>query len=143
MNMNEKHNDATRNRPAGERVLDAPMVHVDLPAFIRQIREEETWSKYDRNSITVFKTADMRVVLGGLHAGAGMIPHKAEGMMSIQVLEGELKVNTGDMKTSVKAGQMVVVHKDEMYSITANEESIYLLTMSEVGRADGISSSLH
>ncbi|MES2701474.1 MAG: hypothetical protein V4649_02490 [Bacteroidota bacterium] len=130
--MSQKYNDATRNRPEGERIIDAPTVFADLNSFIRQIRSEDAWSKNDRNSITIFKANDLRVVLGGLHQGAEMLPHKAEGMMSIHVLEGNLEVNTDDLTTNVEKGQLVAIHKDNNYRVVAVEESIYLLTMSNV-----------
>lgn len=134
--MYEKQNDATRNRPDGPRIIDAPSVQIDIPKYIQQIRNEETWSKYDRNSITVFKTDDLRIVVGGLHKDAEMIPHKAEGMMSIQVLEGMLEVKTDELDATLRPGQLVAIHKGSNYRVIASEESIYLLTMSDV-RTDG------
>jgi quercetin dioxygenase-like cupin family protein len=134
--MYEKHNDATRNRPEGPRIIDAPSVVIDLPTFIQQIKNEEAWSKSDRNSITVFKSDDLRIVLGALHKDAEMIPHKAEGMMSIQVLDGILDVTTDEQDATLRKGQMIAIHKGHNYRVVASEESIYLLTMSGV-RSDG------
>lgn len=130
--MNEKYNEATRNRPAGERVIDAPSVFIDLPAYINQIRQEDTWHKSDHNSITVFKTPDMCIVLGGLHKNAELLPHRAEGIMSIQVLEGMLELNTDELATNLKTGQMITIHKGCNYRVVATEESIYLLTITSV-----------
>lgn len=130
--VNEKRNDATRNRPAGDRTIDAPSLVIDLPAYIRQIRQEDAWSKNDRNSITVFKTNDLRIVLGGLHAGAEMLPHKAEGVMSMQVMEGQLEVNTDELSTTLDRGQMITIHKGCNYRVVAVEEAIYLLTLGAV-----------
>ncbi len=130
----EKYNDATLNRPAGERAIDAPSLLIDLPAFIRQIRQEDAWKKNDRNSITVFKTDDLRIVLGGLHEGAEMQPHKAEGITGIQVMEGLLEINTDELSTNLKKGQMVAIHKGCNYRVVAAEETIYLLTISDVGK---------
>jgi quercetin dioxygenase-like cupin family protein len=130
---NEKHNDATYNRPEGERTIDAPSVAIDIPAFVRQIKNEDAWAKNDRNSITVFKTGDLRIVVCGLHQGAELLPHRAEGIMSVQVLEGELQVITDELETSVGIGHMVAIHKGSNYRVVATEESIYLLTMSNVG----------
>jgi quercetin dioxygenase-like cupin family protein len=129
----EKHNDATRNRPTGERVIDAQSVLIDIPAHVAQIRQEDAWIINDRNSITVFKTDDMCIVVGGLHEGAEMPPHKAEGIMSIQVLEGMLEVNTEELTGILKRGQIIAIHKNCSYHFTAIEETIYLLTMSNVG----------
>ena len=131
--MTEKFNEATRNRPQGERVIDADSVYIDLPAFISQIRNEEAWQKNDRNSITVFKTNEMRIVVGGLHTGAEFPPHKAEGMMSIQVIEGVLEVNTDTLSETLRKGQIIAIHKHNNYRIVAAEDSIYLLTITNVG----------
>lgn len=130
--MTEKHNDATLNRPQGARTIDAPGVVIDLQAFIGQIKNEDAWQKNDRNSITVFKTDDMRIVLGGLHKDAELPPHKAEGIMSIQVLEGVLEVNTDELSVSLSTGQMIAIHKGCNYRAIAIAETIYLLTMSNV-----------
>ncbi len=128
----EKHNDATLNRPAGDRVVDAPSVLVDLPRYIRQIKQEDAWTKNDRNSITVFKTRDMAIVLGGLRAGAEMPAHKAEGIMSIQLIHGSLDLNTDELSETMKAGQIAAIHKGCNYRLIAQEESIYLLTICDV-----------
>jgi quercetin dioxygenase-like cupin family protein len=130
--MSNKYNDATRNRPEGERIIDAPTVFADIPAFTAQIKSEEAWHKNDRNSITVFKTDDLRIVLGALHNGAEMTHHKAEGVMSIQVLDGALEIITDDLNTVAEKGQMVAIHKFSTYRIIARKESTYLLTMSNV-----------
>ena len=130
--MTEKRNDATPARPAGDRVIDAPSLIIDLPAFIAQIRQEDTWKKNDRNSITVFKTDDMCIVLGGLHMNAEMRPHKTEGITSIQVLEGMLEINTDELTGILQSGQLVAIHKGRNYRVVAMEESIYLLTISDV-----------
>jgi len=39
--MENKRNEATLNRPEGDRVLDAPYVFVNIPEFIRQLKSEE------------------------------------------------------------------------------------------------------
>jgi quercetin dioxygenase-like cupin family protein len=130
--MTEKHNDATLNRPQGGRTIDAPSLIIDLPAFIRQIKSEEAWQKNDRNSITVFKTNDLRIVLGGLHENAEMLPHKSEGAMSLQVIEGALEINTDELTSTLENGQMIAIHKDRNYRVVAVRESVYLLTITDV-----------
>src|SRR5689334_3008656 len=102
--MIEKHNDATPNRPGGERIIDAPAVMIDIHAFVRQIKTEEAWRKYDRNSITVFKTFGLCIVVGALHKGAEML-HIAEGIMSLQVLEGILDIVTDEISVTLEKGQ--------------------------------------
>ena len=130
--MNEKHNDATHNRPEGERLLNAQSLVIDLPTYVRQIREEEAWQKNDRNSITVFKNEHMTVVLGALHANAELKTHKAEGTMTIQVLEGGLEVSTDELNARLWTGNIIAINKYGTYSVLAIEESLYLLTITAV-----------
>ena len=85
--MDEKFNDATKQRPQGERIMDAALVTIDLRSFIRQIKEEQAWKDSDRNAITVFKTDGMRIVLIALHKDAEMKKHTADGIISVQVME--------------------------------------------------------
>jgi quercetin dioxygenase-like cupin family protein len=126
------HNNATLSRPGGDRIIDAPTLFVDLPAYVQQIKGEEAWEKNDRNSITVFKTDDMRIVLCAIHKNGEMLPHRAEADMALQVLEGTLKVNTDEQKCVLGKGQMMAIHKGCNYHVIAAEESLYLLTLGNV-----------
>jgi hypothetical protein len=82
--MENKFNDATAQRPEGERVIDGALVAIDLPLFMEQIKEEAPWKESDRNAITVFKTNGLRIVLIALHKGAEMNRHTADGIISLQ-----------------------------------------------------------
>ena len=127
--MKQKFNEATPQRPEGDRLLDASMVSIDLPSFIEQIRQEPTWKDSDRNAITVFKTNGMRIVLIALHAGAEMIKHTADGIISIQVLEGKIKLTTDLQSFELGKGQMLALHKRIPHSVLAINETIFLLTL--------------
>lgn len=54
--MENKSNDATPQRPDGERILNAPLVKMNLYEFIEQIKNETTWKDSNRNSVTIFKS---------------------------------------------------------------------------------------
>ena len=127
--MEEKFNRATTQRPQGDRTIDASLVTIDLPSFIKQIKEEKSWSENDRNTITVFKTNGMRIVLIALHEGAEMIKHVAKGLISVQVLEGKLHFNTDEESIELSKGQMLALHEGISHSVLAKEETIFLLTL--------------
>jgi mannose-6-phosphate isomerase class I len=128
--MEEKYNESTINRPEGDRILDAPLVTVDLYKHIEQIKEEETWRKNDRNAITLFKTDDLRIVLIALHASAEVKPATpSEGITSVHVLEGQLHVVIEDQIAELKKGQLVAFHEHLPFKLTATEETTFLLTM--------------
>ena len=127
--MEAKFNEATQQRPEGDRLMDASMVTIDLPAFIKQIKQEAPWKDTDRNAITVFKTNGMRLVLIALHAGAEMKTHTADGIISIQIIDGRMKFNAVNRSAELSKGQMLTLHKDIPHSILAIEETIFLLTL--------------
>lgn len=129
--MEIKHNDATRNRPFGDRPIDAPFVPIDLHGYTQQLMLEEAWQKNDRNAITVFKSDTMTVVLVALHTDTEMKPGNFEGTgtLNLQILEGRLRFVTGHENLEINRGQMIVLHEHIPYSATALEETVCLLTM--------------
>jgi quercetin dioxygenase-like cupin family protein len=127
--MEEKYNDPTPQRPEGGRTLDAPLVTIDLETFTKQIRQESAWETGDRNAITVFKTNGLRIVLIALQAGAEMKTHTAPGIISVQVLEGQITFTTEAETMELSQGKMLALHARIPHSVFAKEESVFLLTL--------------
>lgn len=100
--MKNRHNEATLNRPNGDRDIDSSFVKIDLPFYMKTIKEEEAWHKNDRNAITVFKTDCMCIVLIGMHKDAELTYHVAECVTSVQLIEGNARVQISD-KTQISA----------------------------------------
>ena len=127
--MEVKYNVPTLQRPEGNRPINAALVAIDLPAFVKQIEEEATWKKSYLNAITVFKTNSLRIVLIGLHEGAEMARHTADGTITVQVLEGQLQFNTERQSVELSEGQMLALHERIPHSILAIRGTIFLLTL--------------
>ena len=127
--MEEKSNEATIQRPQGDLIMDAPLVSINLGSFIKQIKAEKAWKDSDRNAITVFKTDRMRIVLIALHKDAEMKKHTADGMISVQVMEGQILFTTEDQSVELGQGEMLALHKNVSHSVLAKEETIFLLTL--------------
>ena len=127
--MEEKYNDSTALRPDGERMIDASLVRIDLPLYMSQIKEEKSWKDGKRNAMTVFKTNGLRIVLIALHEGSEMARHTADGMISVQVLEGQIEFNTDHQSVELDKGQMLALHERVPHSVKAIRETIFLLTL--------------
>ncbi len=128
--MEDKFNESTSQRPEGDRMIDATLVNIDLPSYMAQIKREKPWKDGKRNAITVFKTNSMRIVIIALHEGAEMARHTAEGMISVQVLEGLLQFHTDQQSVELSKGQMLALHECIPHSVKAIRETIFLLTLS-------------
>lgn len=126
--MENKRNDATLNRPEGDRVIDAPYVFINIPDFIRQLKSEEAWQKNDRNAITVFKTDKVRMVVVCLHAKALLKDNLVDGIFSIHVIDGVVRVVSPDGDVDMMANQMITFHQLVDHSVEALMDSVLLLT---------------
>jgi len=102
---------------------------MNLNHYINQIKFEKTWADSDRNSITIFKSTTLRIVLIGLHENVELKPHNANGVLSVQVLHGKIEFTTGPKNTQLKKGYMKALHENITHSIKALTESFFLLTL--------------
>lgn len=127
--MEEKFNESTAQRPDGERMIDAALVSIDLPLYMAQIKEESSWQDGKRNAMTVFKTNGLRIVLIALRQGSEMARHIADGIISVQVLEGKIQFNTDQQSVELGKGQMLALHERIPHSVKALQETIFLLTL--------------
>ena len=127
--MENKSNDATPQRPDDESILNAHLVKMDLDKFIDQLKNETTWTNSDRNSVTIFKSETMRIMLLGLHENAELKPHKANGVISVQVLEGKINFTAEQQSFLIEKGQMLALQENITHSVMALTESFFLLTL--------------
>ena len=133
--MELKRNEATLNRPEGDRVIDAPYVFMDLGQFIKQLKNEETWDKNDRNGITIFKTENLTTVLTCLHKDALIKDNSVDGILQVQVLGGRIRITTADGDIDMEEGKMIVFHPGIRHTIEALKKSSLLLqTINENGK---------
>jgi quercetin dioxygenase-like cupin family protein len=134
--MAEKFNESTRNRPNGSRPLDAPILLMNLPDYVRQIKNEVAWQDSDRNAITLMHNDLLRIVLIALKPGAEMSRHAVEAAISIQVVSGRLWVETEDWSYSADEGDIIALQASIPHYVFAEEESVFLLTLSGNDRGE-------
>ena len=127
--MSEKPEESTQGRLELNRVLDAPLLGVDLNAYLQQIKSEKAWKDSDRNAITVCKTRGMSIVLFALHEGAELKKHTAQGVISVQVLDGKIRFDTDQESLERTKGQMLMLHEKIPHRVLALEEAVFLLTI--------------
>lgn len=126
--MEIKRNEATINRPEGDRVIDAPYVFVDIPSFIDLVKGEKAWEKNDRNAITVFKSDNITMVITALQASAEISNNSVDGFLTIQVLKGDTRIATPDGDINATENQIITFHPGITHSILALSDAILLLT---------------
>lgn len=125
--METKWNDATHNRPAGDRPVDAPYVYADIEQAIEQLKDEEAWQKNDRNGITIFKSEDVTMVVTIMKANAEMPLQTTDGFVILQTINGLVNVVLNNMTEQVGAQQILSLHPGVEYSVIAAKDAAVLI----------------
>lgn len=124
--------DSTHPTPHHQRPHPAPMaspyLEFDLDREIQQLHEENTWSA-GRNSKTLVKYADFRVVLMALKAGVRVEQHQAEGRISVQTIAGHISVRASGRTFDLPTGSLLALDRATVHDVQALEESAILLTI--------------
>ena len=118
-----------RPHPTTERPLDAPLLTFDIPSLMTQIKSEDTWKKGSRNGMTLLKGQGLRVVLVAVRAGTTIPSHRADGPLSLQVVEGTIKFSAASQEVTLGEGQVLTLQAGIPHSVEAIEESAFLLTL--------------
>ena len=110
--------------------LTAPLMDFNLPKEIAQLHAEEAWRRTGRNSKTLVKQPDLRIVLIALQKGLHLEEHSADARLSIYTLSGHVKLQLPEQRVDLQEGQLLVLDRALEHDLEALEESAILLTIS-------------
>jgi quercetin dioxygenase-like cupin family protein len=108
--------------------LESPILSFDLNAEIEQLRSENAWHG-GRNSKTLVKHPDFRVVLTVLKNNARLPEHKAAGRISVQAIAGHIRMHVQDKVIDLPAGHILALERALPHDVEALEDSAFLLTI--------------
>ncbi|MGC1583683.1 MAG: hypothetical protein WA766_19545 [Candidatus Acidiferrales bacterium] len=104
------------------------MLSFDLNAEIEQLRKEDAWQG-GRNSKTLVKHSDFRVVLTVLKSGARLHEHSAAGRISVQTVAGHIRMHIEGKFFDLSAGHLLALERAIVHDVEALEDSAFLLTI--------------
>jgi quercetin dioxygenase-like cupin family protein len=110
--------------------ISAPSMLLDLNQEISGILSEKPWHETGRNSRTIAKYSNFRIVLAALHKGAELEKHQAKGCISIQVLRGRILVRLAEHAIEISKENLLSLDNAIPHAVEALEDSIFLITMS-------------
>ncbi|HTF25774.1 MAG TPA: cupin domain-containing protein [Candidatus Limnocylindria bacterium] len=108
--------------------LGDPMLTFDLNGEIKRLREENSWQG-GRDSKTLVKNEDFRIVLTVLKANALLHEHKATGRISVHVLSGHIQMHVQDKVFDLPTGHLLALDRAVPHDVKALEDSAFLLTI--------------
>ena len=110
--------------------LTAPLMNFNLAEETAQLHEEEAWLRTGRNSKTLVKQPDFRIVLIALQKGGHIEEHSADARISIYTLSGHVKLQLPEQTVDLPGGHLLVLDRTLEHDLEALEESAILLTIS-------------
>ena len=112
------------SRPLMDRVLV-----FNLAEEIEALRSEYQWAENDKNSRTLAKDVDFRVLLSALHTGATLDEQDGDARASIHIVEGRAELDIAGDVASLGSGQLAVVNAGEAWVLRATSDCAVLLTL--------------
>lgn len=110
------------------------LLHVNLDNEIGLLRQEDSWRRgTGRSSKTLAKYPDFRIVLVLMKANSQMKEHHADARISIETLQGRVRLHLRDQTIDMGAGELVCLESGIEHDVEAIEESAFLITVSWPG----------
>lgn len=101
----------------------------DLKTALEELRAEAHPAQGRHRQKTIFHRAPVTQVLFALEAGGELADHAANGLVTIQALEGRLAVQAAGVTHELAEGGLVVLNPGVRHSVRAVTESAMLLTV--------------
>jgi hemerythrin-like domain-containing protein/quercetin dioxygenase-like cupin family protein len=108
--------------------IAGPSLAFDLAAQIQSLRREEGWTS-GRNSKTIVKHPDLRLVLTVMKANTSIHEHSAAGSTSVQTISGHIRMRVAGQEFDLPTGHLLALDAAVPHDVEALEDSAFLLTV--------------
>ena len=117
--------DAARGREHPTARFAAPQHEIDLRAVTGELGG--TAARRGQRQRTLYHHGRLTIALFTFDAGAGLPDHVAAGVVTINVLDGRLRVKSGGVDHDLRAGKILVLAPGVRHDVLAEEASTMLL----------------
>lgn len=107
----------------------APQHQFDLNQVADKLLAEPLQGRRMHRQETLYKHSSATIALFLFEANARLPEHMTEGVVTVQVLQGKLKMNVGDQVHELSAGQLLFMEPSVKHDVLALEPSRMLLTV--------------
>jgi quercetin dioxygenase-like cupin family protein len=106
---------------------DALLLH--LGEERSRVEHAELLKQHGRNARTLAKEGVLRVTLIALAAGGSIPPHRADGPISVQVLDGSMQFTAAGRSYALATGDLLVVNGGVEHAVESKHGATFLLTV--------------
>lgn len=111
--------------------LAAEVIRRNIGDELEKLEKAQSWQRESgRSAETLVKYDEFRIVLVRMKPKSYMSHHKAEGPISIHVIQGKVRVHLPeDRMEDLKPGDLLTLDRCLEHDVEALEESAFLLTI--------------
>jgi quercetin dioxygenase-like cupin family protein len=114
-----------------EGTLSRPLLRFDLTSEVGQLHQDDSWQQASgRNSKTLVKYPDLRIVLLAMKANTRMHEHTAAARISVHTLSGHIRLRLPKQVVELPSGHLLALDQCVPHDVEAAEDSAFLLTLS-------------
>ena len=116
--------------PSIQRPLSGDVLVLDLSTETDETRDETLLGRNGRNARTLLKSGPLRVTLIVLAPGGAIAEHHAEGPITIQPLEGQLRFRAEGRDHDIGPDTLLSAGPGVRHEVTSEGGATFLLTVS-------------
>lgn len=120
--------DRSRSGRPAERI-SASVITFNLESELDSLRKSPSYRHNDHASTTVINRPGLGAVLVALPGGAHLKQHRAARPITVNVLEGRIRLDLKDRTIELRKGDVAALAPNLAHEVTGLEESAFLLTM--------------
>jgi quercetin dioxygenase-like cupin family protein len=106
-------------------------LELSLQDEIRIVRDQLRTTG-ERTARTLVKHGPLRTTLVGLAPGGTLASHKADGPITVQVLEGTVEFEADGQRWTLYTGSLLALESGITHSVSAPEGGVFLLTVASI-----------
>lgn len=127
--MTSAYGTTSGTQSRGARPLMEGLMVFALRDEIEALRGEGPYTDGDRNSVTLAKEVDLRVLLTALRDGATLDEQDGDARASLQLLEGRATLRVGTEETELAETDIAVIDAGRPWLLRATGDCALLLTL--------------
>ncbi len=112
---------------------EGSLLSYDLPLLIDTMKQSYTWANGELNALILLRNNDKKIVLTAIHAGTEIMSFQSDDSVTVQIIEGRLMFYIRKDTIILQKGQLMTIDKNINYRMKSQEETVFLLTISNTG----------
>jgi quercetin dioxygenase-like cupin family protein len=120
--------------PSIQRPLAGDVLVFDLREEQERAADPSLVQRSGRNARTLLRDGPLRVTLVVLGPGGEIPEHQAEGPITVQVVQGRIRLGAGDEEYHIGPGQLLTAGPGVRHRVASDQGGVFLLTVSQAER---------